>query len=153
MKRIFLASIILLIVFLGGCNFICVDSSKNWKEEAQKLVNAFDSRDIESAENLFAKDIKEKVNLTKQLEEAFEFYNSESIDTEYNNVSGSYQRDDIDCNEEDVEVIIKTRETTFVFMISMYTLHSDTNLMGIRELTVSKDDSKKYVSVGTDNME
>ena len=33
----------------------------------------------------------------------------------------------------------------------MCTLHSDTNLIGIRELTVSENDSKKYVSVGIEN--
>lgn len=151
MKKMFLASILSLIVIFGGCCFIGADTSLSWKEESKKLVNAFNNRDIKSAENLFAKDIKNKVNLTKQLKEAIDFYNSKSLVTEYNNVSGSYQRDDTDYSEEDVEVIIKTKEKAFTFMISMCTLHSDTNLIGIRELTVSENDSKKYVSVGIEN--
>jgi len=153
MKRLLLVNILFLIIIFGGCNFIGVDSSISWKEEAEKLVRAFDNQDIKFAEKLFAKDVQRNVNLTVQLKEAFEFYNSKSINVEYNDVSGSYQQDDVDYNEEDVEVIIKTKETTFVFMISMYTLHTDSNRIGIRQLNVSENDSNNYVFVGTDHME
>lgn len=73
MKRLLLVNILSLIVLFGGCNFIGVDTSISWKEEAQKLVSAFDNQDIKLAEKLFAKDVQKNVNLTIQLKKLLSF--------------------------------------------------------------------------------
>lgn len=140
-----------MIFLLTGCYFS--GSNLSWKEEAQKLVVAFDNQNVESVKSLFAKDINEKTNLYRQIEEAFNFYNSKSINTEFNNVSGSYQKDDIDYSVEDVEVKIKTKNTTFIFMLAICTEHTDSKLVGIRELTISKEnDSDSFVFVGNSDI-
>ena len=143
------AVIFALIMFcsLTACSLF--GGTLNEETTAEKLIEYFDKKDLQNAEKLFSKYVRQKTDVKAQLTQAFEFYNSESIETKYEAGSGEGGKDDNDGYSYECEsgiITVKTDDGTFEFVLTMFTYHSDEDKTGITELTVSKGES--YVDVG-----
>ena len=143
-KIITIILIIILFALFSSCEFENIIGNSNPSKTAEKLVEAFDKKDIDAAKGLFSKNTVGNVDLDDQLNRAFELYDSKSISREYKEITGGGHSDYGEYSEsESGEMIVKTEGGTYCFSLRTVTDASDPNEIGIKNLVVEKDYNKE----------
>lgn len=87
-KKVIIAFII--IISLSACSFINGDNKtidEQVDDIGKSIIESFGKKDKDSLISLFSKNVEKKYNIEKEIEYAFEFFDSEIV--EYDNILGS----------------------------------------------------------------